>query len=113
MDYCYHHGCSVVVFEDPDVVRARRFTKNSTANRKIARWTKREASQMFILKALRYGLKPVFANPSYTSPSYTSKLAELIAKDMGLDRHACSAYILALEYLSLKPKEIYQNLQRP
>ncbi len=107
MDYCYHHGCRVVVFEDPDAIKTRRFTNNSTANRKIARWTKREASQIFILKALRYGLEPVFVNPSYTS-----KLAELIAKDMGLDRHTCSAYILALEYLGLKPKETYQNLKR-
>ncbi|RLG79351.1 MAG: hypothetical protein DRO40_12985 [Thermoprotei archaeon] len=108
MDYCYHHGCSVVVFEDPDTIKTRRYTKNATANRKITRWTKREASQMFILKALRYGLKPFFANPAYTS-----KLAEVIAKELGLDRHTTSAYILALEYLGLKPKEIYQNLQRP
>ena len=95
-------------FEDPNAIKTRRFTKNGTVNRKIARWTKHEASQMFILKALRYGMKPVFANPSYTS-----KLAELIAKDMGLDRHTTSAYILALEYLGLNPKEIYQNLKRP
>ena len=108
MDYCYHHGCSVVVFEDPDIIKTRRCTKNATANRKITKWTKREASQMFILKALRYGLRPVFVNPSYTS-----RLAKLIAKDIGLDRHTASAYILALEYLGLNPKEVYQNLQRP
>ena len=108
MDYCYNHGCSVVVFEDPDTIKTRRYTKNATANRKIARWTKREASQMFILKALRYGLKPFFVNPAYTS-----KLAELIAKDLGLDKHTTSAYILALEYLGLRPKEAYQNLQKP
>jgi len=108
MDYCYHHGCSVVVFEDPDIIKTRRCTKNATANRKITRWTKRDASQMFVLKALRYGLKPFFVNPAYTS-----KLAELIAKDVGLDRHTASAYILALEYLGLNPKEIYQNLHRP
>ena len=63
---------------------------------------------MFILKALRYGLKPVFVNPSYTS-----KLAEVIAKDMGLDKHTTSAYILALEYLGIKPREVYQILERP
>jgi len=108
MDYCYHHGCNVVVFEDPDTIKTKRFTRNATANRKITKWTKREASRMFILKALRYGLKPVFVNPSYTS-----KLAELIAKDIGLNKHTVSAYILALEYLGLNPKEIYQNLQRP
>ncbi len=108
MDYCYHHGCGVVVFEDPNIIKTRRFTKNSTVNRKISRWTKRKASQMFILKALRYGLKPFFVNPAYTS-----KLAGLIAKDLGLDRHTASAYILALEYLGLRPKEAYQNLQKP
>ncbi len=97
----------MVVFEDPDIIRTRTFTKNSTINRKISRWTKRETSQMFILKALRYGLKPFFVNPAYTS-----KLAGLIAKDLGLDRHTTSAYILALEYLGLKPKETYQNLQK-
>ena len=108
MDYCYHHGCNVVVFEDPDIIKVKRFTQNSNINRKISRWTKHEASQMFILKALRYGLRPVFVNPSYTS-----KLAEAIAKDMGLDRHTMSAYIVALEYLGLNPKDAYQNLQRP
>jgi len=107
MDYCYQHGCGVVVFEDPNIIKTRRFTRNSTVNRKISRWTKRKASQMFILKALRYGLKPFFVNPAYTS-----KLAGLVAKDLGLDRHTASAYILALEYLGLRPKEAYQNLQK-
>lgn len=63
---------------------------------------------MFVVKALRYGLKPVFANPAYTS-----KLAELITRDLSSDKHTASAYILALEYLGLKPKGAYQNLQRP
>ena len=108
IEYCYHHGCNVVVFEDPDIIKTRRFTRNSTANRKIARRTKREASQMFILKALRYGLKPFFINPSHTS-----KLAKLTAGELGLDKHTVSACILTLEYLGLNPREIYQNLQRP
>ena len=37
MDYCYHHGGNVIVFEDPDAIKTREFTRSRTANRKISR----------------------------------------------------------------------------
>ncbi len=49
----------------------------------------------------------------YANPVYTSKLAELIYTELGLDKHTTSAYIIALEYLGLNPKEIYKNLKKP
>ena len=49
----------------------------------------------------------------YANPAYTSELAEVVARELGLDRHTTSAYILALEHLGLNPKATYQNLQRP
>ena len=58
--------------------------------------------------APQYGLRTHFANPAYTS-----RLAELLARDLSLDKHTTSAYILALEYLGLNPRELYQDLQRP
>lgn len=36
----------------------------------------------------------------------------LIAKDVGLDRHAASAYIIALEYLGLKPRYAIKSIQK-
>jgi len=58
--------------------------------------------------APRYGLEI-----KYVNPAYTSKLAELIHTELGLDKHTTSAYIIALEYLGLNPKEAYQNLKKP
>ena len=61
----------------------------------------------FTLHAPEYGLKTY-----YVDPSYTSKLAELIATDMGIDRHTASAYIIALEYLGLRPKRVIKSIQK-
>ena len=41
------------------------------------------------------------------------KLAELVAKDTRLNRHTASAYVLALEYLGLKPKGVIRTLKDP
>ncbi len=43
LNYAYHHGASVVVFEDLDKIKRRRFTTSPVANRRIA-GSRRESS---------------------------------------------------------------------
>ncbi len=114
LDYAVNHGCSVIVLENPRALGYMRWVwiksgkrKNSIWNRRVSLFTT-SIIERISWHAPQYGLKTYYANPAYTS-----KLAELISKDIGLDRHTTSAYILALEYLGLNPKKIYQNLQRP
>jgi hypothetical protein len=52
---------------------------------------------------LRRGLKIYMVNPSYTS-----RIAKEIHKDLGLDRHTASAYLLALKYLN---PETFESLK--
>ena len=112
--YAVNHGCSTIVLENPEILGYLRWVwikrglrKGSTWNRRVTLFTA-DIAERIAWHAPQYGLKVYYVNPAYTS-----KLAEIIAKDMGLDRHTTSAYVIALEYLGLNPKEIYTNLQRP
>jgi len=114
LKYAYHHGVSIIVFEDPEVLGSLKLRwvkggdrKNSSYNRRVSIF-KSSIIEEFVLHIPEYGIKAFYVNPAYTS-----KLAEAMARDLGLDKHSVSAYILALEYLGLNPKEVYQNLQRP
>ena len=44
--------------------------------------------------ALKYGFKVYLVDPSYTS-----KIGEMLGKDLGIDRHTASAYVLILKTL--------------
>ena len=81
-------------------------TEKSSYNRRVSIF-KSSIIEEFALHAPEYGIK-VF----YENPAYTSKLAEAIAKELGLDRHSVSAYILALEYLGLKPVQVIKSAQK-
>jgi len=114
LDYAVNHGCSLIVLENPKTLGYLRWVwirrgkrRNSTWNRRVSLFTV-EIVERISWHTPQYELKIYYVNPLYTS-----KLAEAIAKNIGLDRHTGSAYILALEYLGLNPKEAYQNLQKP
>ncbi|OYT46626.1 MAG: hypothetical protein B6U85_07360 [Desulfurococcales archaeon ex4484_42] len=114
LDYAVNHGCSLIVLENQKTLGYLKWVwiksgkrKNNTWNRRVSLFTT-SIIERISWHAPQYGLRVYYANPAYTS-----RLAELIAKNLGLDRHTASAYILALEYLGLNPKEAYQNLQRP
>jgi len=114
LDYAVNHGCSLIVLENPKTLGYLRWVwirrgkrRNSTWNRRVSLFTV-EIAERISWHAPQYELKIYYVNPSYTS-----KLAEAIAENIGLDKHIASAHILALEYLGLNPKEVYQNLQRP
>ena len=87
LDYAYHHGVSVVLFEDLNRIKNRKFTKSKTANRKITRFPKRKLLEHGIVMALKNGFKVYLVNPAYTS-----KLGERLGTELGLDKHTASAY---------------------
>jgi len=93
LDYAYHHGVGVVVFEDLGRIKKCKYTKSKTANRKITRFPKRKLLQHGIVMALKYGFKVYLVNPAYTS-----KIGEKLGKTLGLDKHTASAYTLTLRY---------------
>ncbi len=117
LDYAINHGCTLIVLENPRILGNLKWVwikngkrKNSVWNRRVSLFTS-SIIERIAWHAPQYGLKIY-----YTSPAYTSKLAEIIAKDIGLDKHTASAYIIALRYLGLNPKKytiIYKNLKRP
>jgi len=113
LDYAVNHGCSLIVLENPKTLGYLRWVWIRRGKRKSSVWNRRVSLfttsivERISWHAPQYGLKTYYANPAYTS-----KIAELISKDVGLDRHTASACILALEYLGLNPREVYQNLQR-
>jgi len=94
LDYAYHHGVCIVLFEDLNRIKGRRYTRSKTANRKIARFPKRKLLEYAIVMALKYEFKVYLMNPAYTS-----KLGKKLGTELGLDKHTASAYVLALKYL--------------
>lgn len=94
--YAYHHGVGVVLFEDLWRIKERRYTGNRSANRKITRFPKRKLLGHAVVMAMKYGFKVYLVNPAYTS-----KTGEKLEDKLGLDRHAASAYMLALRYLGI------------
>jgi len=114
INYATTHGCSLVVLENPETLEFLKWTWIKRGKRSRTAWNRRvalftaEVIERISWHAPQYELRIYYANPAYTS-----KLAELLAGDLGLDKHTASAYILALEYLGLNPRELYQNLQKP
>jgi len=96
LDYAYHCSVEVVVFEDLERIKKRRFTMSRTANRKITRFPKRKLLKHAVVMAMKYGFKVHLVNPANTS-----KLGEKIGEKLGLDKHTASAYILTLKYLGV------------
>ncbi len=97
LNYAYYHGVSLIVFEDLDMIKRRRYTRSKTANRKITRFPKRKLLEYGIVMALKYKFKIYLVNPAYTS-----KLGEKLRKELGSDKHTASAYVLIVK--TLQPK---------
>jgi len=96
LSYAYHHGVGIVLFEDLDRIKKRKFTYNRSANRGISRFAKRKLLDHTIVMSMKYGFKVYLVNPAYTT-----KLGERIGRELGLDRHTASAYTLILKYLEI------------
>ena len=96
LDYAYYHNVGIVLFEDLDRIKKRRFTNNPKANRKISKFAKRELLDYGIIMALKRGFKVFLVNPADTS-----KIAKQIHRKLGLDVHCTSAYVLAQRFMNL------------
>ena len=105
LNYAYHHNVGVVVFEDLYKIKKRKYIRK--ANRKISRFPKRKLLKHAIVMALKYGFKVYLVDPSYTS-----KIGEMLGKDLGLDRHVASAYMLALKTLQPQVFKILKSYYR-
>ena len=96
--YAYHHGVSIVLFEDLERIKRNNKKKHhnsKTANRKMNTFPKKKLLEHGILMAYKYGFKVYLVNPNNTS-----KIAEKFKDAFCLDKHTASAYMLALKYLS-------------
>ncbi|MEM0027652.1 MAG: hypothetical protein QXT53_07865 [Ignisphaera sp.] len=103
LKWCRGIGVDYVVFEDLAKIKHRSFVESSYANRKIARFAKRELIRHGIIKTLRLGFTVVLVNPIGTSSSTTHRQ---IMKEKGLDKHMASAYMIAYRGLrKLKERE--------
>ncbi len=94
---CRRIGVDYVVFEDLTRIKYKRFTSNPYANRKIAKFPKKQVLVHGVIKALKLGFIIVLVNPKETSSSVTHKQ---IMRKKGLDKHMASAYMIA--YRGLK-----------
>jgi hypothetical protein len=70
--------------------------KSRKANRKISKFAKRELLQHGVVMALRRGLEVLLVEPRRTT---SSEEHARVMKEHGLDRHAASAYLIALRGL--------------
>ena len=94
--YAYHHNVGAVAFENLLTIKKRKYINNSTANRKITRFAKRELLQHALAMAMKHGFKVHLIDPKGTT---NSKEHDEVMKRHGLDRHTASAYLIALKGL--------------
>ena len=89
-------GVDYVIFEDLFLVKRKNFTASKSGNRKITRFAKRQLLIHGVIKALRLGFNVVLVNPRGTT---NSEEHEKVMREKGFDRHAASAYLIALRGL--------------
>ncbi len=103
LKWCRRIGVDYVVFENLTKIKTRRFTSIPNANRKIAKFPKKQLLKNSIIKALKLRFTVILVNPRGTSSSIAHKQ---IMREKGLDKHATSAYIIAYRGLkTLKEQE--------
>ncbi len=97
LKWCRGIRVDSVVFENLTKIKIRGFTENPYANRKIAKFAKKELIKHGVIKALKLRFAVILVDPKGTTNSLTHKQ---IMKEKELDNHAASAYIIA--YRGLK-----------
>jgi IS605 OrfB family transposase len=96
LEYARNHNVGIVVFEDLFKIKRRRFVKSRRANRKISKFAKRELLQHGVVMALRRGFEVLLVEPRGTT---SSEEHVKVMRELGLDRHVASAYLIALRGL--------------
>ncbi len=103
LKWCRRIGVDYVVFEDLTRIKYRSFTSNPYANRKIARFSKKQLLVHGVIDALKLGFTVILVSPRGTSSSLTHKQ---VMREKGLDRHMASAYMITYRGLKrLKEQE--------
>ena len=107
LEYAYHHGVKVLFLENPAVLgRLRLLWARSTERRsenynwKVSTF-RSSIIEMIALKAPLYGIEVAYVNPKGTSNSREHSEA---MKKLRLDRHATSAYLIALRGVAKQSK---------
>ncbi|MEM4629962.1 MAG: hypothetical protein QXL83_08365 [Zestosphaera sp.] len=67
----------------------------------MSRFPKRKLLGHGVVMALKYGFKACLVDPSYTSA-----VDNYLSRELGLDKHTASAYMLTAKYLGLDPKSL-------
>ena len=101
LNYLSRVGVDYVIFEDLFLVKNRRFTRSKSGNRKVSRFAKRQMLIHGVIKSLRLGFNVILVNPKGTT---NSEEHEKVMREKGFDRHAASAYLIALKGLGMLNK---------
>jgi len=103
LKYAYYHNVGTVVFENLLTIKQRKYTRNPTTNRKIAKFAKRELLRHGIIMSMKYRFKTLLVNPKGTTHS---KEHNKVMRMYGLDKHTASAYLIALKSIGKYTKDI-------
>jgi len=106
LKWCMRIGADYVVFEDLTKIKNKRLTSSPNANRKIAKFPKKQMLRHGVIKALKLGFTVILVNPRGTSNSITHKQ---VMMEKGLDKHMASAYIIAYRGLKRLKNKNTQN----
>ena len=90
------YSIGFVVFENLFSIKYRRYMFNPKANRKIARFAKKQLLVHGIAHSLKKWCSVILVSPYGTT---CSKEHDMIMRKYGLDKHTASAYLIALKGL--------------
>jgi hypothetical protein len=102
LSYAYHHNVKTLFLENPGVLGKLKLLWVRSGDRKHENYNYRKAVfrnsviEMIALKAPLYNIKIKYVDPKGTT---SSREHDEIMKRYGLDRHAASAYLIALRGL--------------
>jgi hypothetical protein len=102
LSYAYHHNVKTLFLEDPGVLGKLKLLWVRSGDRKHENYNYRKTVfrssviEMIALKTPLYSIKTRYVDPKGTT---NSREHEEIMKRYGLDRHAASAYLIALRGL--------------
>jgi hypothetical protein len=100
--YAYHHNVKTLFLEDPDVLGKLKLLWVRSGDRKHENYNykvsvfRSSVIEMIALKTPLYGIEAKYVDPKRTTKSEEHSK---IMKRYGLDRHAASAYLIALRGL--------------
>jgi len=99
MSYAYHHGVSIIVLENPEVIGYLRYYWIRNGERKTGNYNYRVSIfRNRIIEVITYKASPYAITVKYVNPKGTTHSEEHdeIMGRYGLDRHTTSAYLIAL-----------------